>query len=232
MLIRFCAAFLDQGFAGWSLPGRESGFSGCFAGLYRDARPVESWLRGLPDELRRIERAGLSPLESIAESLHLLGVAEAEREGYLSETLLALRGWAGMLRQMETNALWAAHPAPSGTLQEYLAVRLMLERIALRHVAREELPEAVELRDLRAALRRRLPHPPRVSVDQRAYLIFQLAQVRGWNPAELHRLSKAEWARLVGEIESFGNLERRRIYHLAYERHYRNQALDALRPTP
>lgn len=228
VLIRFCAAFLDQGFAGWSLPGRAAGFSGSFAGLYRDAWPVASWLRGLPAELKRIERAGLSPLESIDESLHLLGVAEAERGEYLAATLLALRGWAGMLRQMETNAEWTAHPAPPGTLQEYLAVRLMLERIALGHVSREELPEAVALRDLRAALRRRIPHPPRVSVDQRSYLVFQLAQVRGWSPDDLHRLSKPEWARLVGEIESFGNLERRRIYHLAYERHYRDRALDAL----
>jgi hypothetical protein len=99
----------------------------------------------------------------------------------------------------------------------------------LRHAAREALSETIELRDLRATLRHRIPHPPRVSVDQRAYLVFQLAQVRGWSPADLHRLSKAEWSRLVQEIESFGSLERRRIYHDAYERRYRNQALDALR---
>ncbi|QDV34443.1 DUF2309 domain-containing protein [Tautonia plasticadhaerens] len=228
VLIRFCAAFLDQGFATWPLPGREAGFFRAFAGLYRDARPVDPWLRGLPDELRRVERAGLSPIESIDESLRLLGVAEPERAGYLAETLLALRGWAGMLRQMETNAEWAAHPAPPGTLREYLAVRLLLERVALRHVAREALPGATDLRDLRAALRHRIPRPSRVSVDQRAYLVFQLAQVRGWGPADLHRLSKVEWGRLVEEIESFGDLDRRRIYHLAYERHYRDRVLDAL----
>jgi uncharacterized protein YbcC (UPF0753/DUF2309 family) len=228
VLIRFCAAFLDQGFAGRSLPGREAGFFRAFAGLYGEARPVAPWLRGLPAELGRVERAGLTPLGSVDESLRLLGVGDSEREAYVTETLLALRGWAGMIRQLETNAEWAAHPAPPGTLREYLAVRLILERLALQHAAREALPGAVELCDLRAALRHRIPHPARVSVDQRAYLVFQLAQVRGWGPAELHRLSKAEWSRLVEEIESFGGLERRRIYHHAYERHYRNQALDAL----
>ncbi len=228
VLIRFCAAFLDQGLAGWSLPGRPAGFFRSFADLYGEGRPVAPWLRGLPAELGRLVRAATSPLESVDESLRLLGVAAAERGDYVAGTLLALRGWAGMLRQMETNAEWTAHPAPPGTLHEYLAVRLILERLALRHVAREELSDLVELHDLRAALRRRVPHPPRVSVDQRAYLVFQLAQVRGWSPTDLHRLSKAEWSRLVEEIESFGSLERRRIYHHAYERRYRDQALDAL----
>jgi uncharacterized protein YbcC (UPF0753/DUF2309 family) len=228
VLIRFCAAFLDQGFAGWSLPGREAGFFRSFVELYRDSKPAETWLRGLPDELRRAERETHSPLESIAESLRLLGVADAERGEYLTRTMLALRGWTGMLWQMETNAEWASHPAPAGTLLEYLAVRLILERLALRYVAREEFSASVDLRDLRSILRHRIQHPPRVSVEQRAYLVFQLAQVRGWSLTDLHRLPKAGWSKLVQEIESFGSLERRRIYHHAYERRYRNQALDAL----
>src|SRR5206468_1649383 len=148
---------------GWSLPGRPAGFFHSFADLYGEGRPVAPWLRGLPAELGRLVRAGTSALESVNESLRLLGVADAERGDYLAGTLLALRGWAGMLRQMETNAEWTVHPAPPGTLHEYLAVRLILERLALRHVAREELSGPVELPDLRAALRRRVPHPPRVS---------------------------------------------------------------------
>ncbi|RUL85849.1 DUF2309 domain-containing protein [Tautonia sociabilis] len=232
LLIRFCAAFLDQGFARWALPGRDAGFFRCFSDLYRDASPISSWLRGLPGELRRIDREGLSPTESIDESLRLLGVPEGERERYISETLLALRGWSGILRQMETNAEWAAHPAPPGTLTEYLAIRLILDRLALAWVVREALGADPPLPDLREELRHRLPHPPRVSVDQGAYLVFQLAQVRGWTPEELYRRSKAEWARLVEEIESFGGVERRRVYHLAFERRFRNQVLDALAAHP
>ncbi|MEO6810327.1 MAG: DUF2309 domain-containing protein [Isosphaeraceae bacterium] len=228
VLIRFCAAFLDQGFAAWPLPDREAGFFRSFAALYRDERRVAAWLRDLPTELGRLERSAASPLESIDESLRLLGVADAERGEYLSETLLALRGWAGMIWQMESNAEWAVRPAPAGTLQEYLAVRLILERLALRHVARDALLGTVELRDFRTVLRHRIPQPPRVGVEQRAYLVFQLAQVRGWSPTDLHRLPKAGWSRLVEEIESFDSLERRRIYHHAYERGYRNQTLDAL----
>src|SRR5438445_8688297 len=49
----------------------------------------------------------------------------------------------------------------------------------------------------------------------------------GWNPANLNLLSKVECSRLVEEIEEFSSVERRKIYHLAFERRYRNQTLDA-----
>ncbi len=228
VLIRFCAAFLDQGLASWPLPGREHGFFRAFVDLYRDSRPVEPWLSGLPEELRRIDGEGHSAIASVAESLQDLGIPASEYEAFLTASLLALPGWTGMLRQMETSAEWAVRPAPTGTLQEYLAIRLILERLALRHVTREEVDAPPALCDVRQELRHRIPHPPRVSVEQRAYLVFQLAQVRGWSPGELNRLSKIEWARLVEEIESFESLARRRVYHLAFERRYRQEALDAV----
>lgn len=227
-LIRFCGAFLDQGFAPWTLPDRNDGFFRSFFNLYRDSRPVEEWLRPLPEEIRRIEAAGLSPLQSIAESLRILGVAKVDHGDYVSQSLLALRGWAGILWQMETNAEWTARPAPRGTLVEYLAIRLLLERLALSWQAEVFLGRKEELRRLRVVLGRRFPRQPSASIQQRAYLVFQLAQVRGWGPADLSRLSKDEWSQLVEEIESFGGVERRRIYQMAFEQHYYNQVFSAL----
>jgi uncharacterized protein YbcC (UPF0753/DUF2309 family) len=164
----------------------------------------------------------------VAESLAQLGVGEAECETYLLQTLLALRGWAGMLWQMGTNAEWTVYPAPPDSLVEYLAVRLLLERLALRHAARETLGENVPLAELRNRLRKGLPGTERVRVIQRAFTVFQLAQLLAWKPEHLFELSKDQWSRLVEEIESFSGTERRRIYHLAFERSYRNQVLDAI----
>lgn len=228
VLIRYTAAFLDQGVAPWPLPVRPSGFFNGFLQLYRHSRPVERWLKPLPAELRRIEQAAWGPMQVVQESLTELGVGSQEAQTYITQTLLALRGWAGMVWQLETNAPWTPHPAPRGSLLGFLAVRLLLERLALRHVARTVLRDTGDLAGLRGRLRHRIPHASRVSVEQRAFLVFQLAQVLGWGPADLIRLSRGEWSLLVQEIENFSGLSRRRIYHLAFERRYRNQTLDAL----
>ena len=228
VMIPFCGAFLDQGIAHWTLPNREQGFLRAWIDLNRDIRPVDRWMRDLPAQIKRIETLGLGPLEIIEESLQDLGINDSQREEFLSRTLLALGGWAGMIWQTETNAEWIVRPSPPGTLVEYLAVRLLLERLALASAARDSLGYAGSLRDLRATLQAKIVHPPRVRVDQRAYVVFQLAQVLGWKPEELHRQTKSEWSHLVQEIERFSSIQRRRVYHLAFERRYRTQALDAL----
>ena len=227
-LIRYCAAFLDQGIAHWSLPNRQQGFFQSWSELYRESQPVELWRRGLPEELDRIRRFGWSPLEVIADAFQRLGVDDSQREEYLSQTLLALRGWAGMIWQMETNAEWTVHPAPKGTLVEYTAVRLVLECLALRYVAQGTLGYTGELCDLWTRLRKGVDRRPRVSVEQRAFFVFQLAQVLGGGPPALSHQSKDEWSELVREIEMFSARERRRIYHLAFERRFRIQVLDGV----
>src|SRR6185369_9756319 len=89
-------------FARWPLPCRHLGFFGAFRELYRHSavRPTR-WQSGIAAEFSRLEAEGLSPLDSIAESLELLGIVEDEWDDYITLTFLALRGWAGMLRQME-----------------------------------------------------------------------------------------------------------------------------------
>ena len=229
VLIPFCAAFLDQGFAHWQLPRRDEGFYRAFCSLYR--RPGGSparWMRGLPAELGRLEDASISPLESIRESLEILGVAEAEWEGFLSETLLALRGWGGMVRQVEIRGDRVVVPVPEGSLVEFLAIRLILDRFALAHAARTDLGIATSIGQFWRLARGRAASDWPPSVEQRAFLVFQLAQVLGLSPDILHRLDGPAWATLLREIEAFSGLERRRTFHMAYELRFRAQTLDAI----
>jgi uncharacterized protein len=228
VLIPFCAAFLDQGIARWPLPNRDCGLWESFAALYRDGRPVRQWLRPLSKELRRIEESDLGPMEVIEEQLRRLGIARPQREDFVTKSLLALPGWAGMLWQMETNAEWTVHPAPRGSLVGYVAVRLLLTRLAQEHIARAAREDESSLDGHQRERDAASAPPRRGTLLQRTFLIFQLAQVLGWNPSELNRLSRDEWARVIHEVESFGDLARRRIYHQAFERRYRNQVLDAL----
>lgn len=228
VLQRFCAAFLDQGVAQWELPRRDEGFYRSFCALYRQpGGPPDRWMRGLDRELARLDDGRVGPLQSIRESLETLGVREDEWERFLSATLLALRGWAGMVRQVEIRGDRVVHPAPAGSLLGFLAVRLLLDRYAVAWTARAALELTGPLAGLRDELRKQL-QPPDPSLEQRAFLVFQLAQVLGWLPEDLHRLSAHEWANLLGEIEAFTGLERRRIFHSAFERRFYTQTLDAI----
>jgi uncharacterized protein YbcC (UPF0753/DUF2309 family) len=229
LLIPFCGAFLDQGLAAWELPRREEGFYRAFCSLYRrPGGPPAPWLRGLEKELARLEDAPVSPLASIGESLEILGIAEEEWDEFLSATLLALRGWGGITQFLEERPDRAVRPVPHGSLIEFLAVRLVLDRLALAYTARTALGFTGPLAGLRDELHRRLGPARPPSAEQRAFLVFQLAQVLGWTPPELARLEKGEWARLVEEVEAFSGIERRRVFHLAYERRFVTQTLDAL----
>jgi uncharacterized protein YbcC (UPF0753/DUF2309 family) len=133
-----------------------------------------------------------------------------------------------MIRQLELRGDRAIRPVPPGSLLEFLAIRLILDRFALGYLARECLGFTGTLADLRAELRDRAGRPRPPGVEPRAFLVFQLAQLLGWTPERLHRLKKAEWAVLLREIESFSGLERRRVFHLAYERRFYTRVLDAV----
>jgi uncharacterized protein YbcC (UPF0753/DUF2309 family) len=229
LLIRFCAAFVDQGVAHWSLPDREKGFFQAFASLYRRrGNAPERWLRGLAAELAQLQDSGTSALESILESLTTLSVPDAEWDSFIGETLLPLRGWGGIIQHIETRGDRVAHAIPAGSLTEFLAVRLLLERFALADAANDWFGKPVPLASLRDELRRRLPPQAKPGEEQRAFVVFQLAQVLGWSPDALYRFDREQWVELLREIEEFGDIERRRLFHLAYEKRFREQTLDAL----
>lgn len=228
VLIRFCAAYLDQGLSHWLLPSHSDGFFRAFIRLYdQPGGPPDRWLAGLPQELQRIQQAKLTPLESILESLDLMGI-EQPGWAFLNSTMLSLRGWGGMINQVEIRGDRVPSPIPAHSLVEFLAVRLILDRLALAHVARESLRFDGPLSELLQAAHQQTGRESANQVEQRAFLVFQLAQVMGWLPTELRLLSQAQWQELVHEIETFSPMERRRVFHAAFERRYRVQTLDAI----
>jgi uncharacterized protein len=230
LLVRFCAAFLDQGLATCPLPNREQGFFRSFCALYRQpGTPPDGWRRDLAREIGRLETMHASPLDCILESLEELGIAESNWEEFISQSLLVLRGWGGMVRQMELRADSVVLPAPTGSLLEFLAVRLLLDRLAWKHLAERSLGFSGPLSELGHVAGPVERPAESMGVDQRAFAVFQLAQLLEWLPSTLHGLQQEQWASLVGEIEAFPSIERQRVLHLAFERHYRLQTLDAIR---
>ena len=229
LLIRFSAAMMDQGLATWEIPNRSEGFYRCFLLLFKDQVPwAERWLLPLETIIRGEDLISKSPLESIAHSLTVLGVATSDWDAYLERTLLALPDWSGMVQQMATNAAWTLSPVKAGSLDEFLAVRLVLDRLAVRYVANKNIRRKLSFQDILQLDSGNSIESPLASCRQRAFHLFQTAQKLAWDPKLLSQWSTAQWQTIIDELEHCDGVSRRRIFQLAYERNYRIQVLDSI----
>jgi uncharacterized protein YbcC (UPF0753/DUF2309 family) len=228
-LIRFLAGYLDQGLAHWSMPERSRGIHGCFLELYRSSLTAQCgpWARTLPALVGDDLAAGRNALASIEHSLAALGVGEDERGDYLGAELLALRGWAGIVRQIEERPDRVPARDLTITLRGYLAVRLLFERAALDHAARQ-LAFAGALAELRPWLRARISRPPAPSITERAWPLFHVAQLAGLDASIVEQWTARHVAVLEAELREINGVRRRRVLHQAFERAIRHRLYDAL----
>lgn len=228
VLIRFVAAFLDQGIAHVSMPGRERGLYACFTELY--GHRLAGWCGDWAGELATLiadDRAmGQNGEQSLTNSLDDLGVPEIERVEFLVGEGLWLRGWAGMVHEFETRPDRAPQTAVPATLTEFLAVQLLLTRAALRHAART-LKWVGSLGEVRASLGAPLPAQPQTSTPERTWPLFQAAQLVGLNATMVEAMSGEEIGRVEAELELLRTAARR-LFHEAYERRLRHRFYDAV----
>lgn len=122
--IKWLQAFFDQGQATLAMPNRDKGLLKSVLTLLCYDKNVTAnssqkiqWLRQLPD----------SPTEIIAETLGLLGIADADKEQLLTLLLTTLSGWASYVqyRAKWADAQDAAH-LHFVSQEEYTAFRLIL----------------------------------------------------------------------------------------------------------
>lgn len=229
VLIRFCAAYLDQGQADWGMPARGQRFWQAFCDYFsQPARIRPRWLASLLSVIQELRDKEREPIDVIREVLTEFAIPDADVPDYLRQSMLALRGWAGMIWHMESRPDRVPFPVESGTFIEFMALRLLLDQLAARYLAKRLGSGQPHWQDLRQRAGRLGKSSHVLQLEQRAFLIFQLAQVRNWHPVELLAQSRQEWQGLLHEIEEFSSLERRRVYHHAFERAYQTRALDAI----
>lgn len=136
-LIKWCAAYFDEGQATISMPDRDRGLYGTFAALARfDARlnrshAADSLLASLPD----------SPSQAIAESLEQLAVPEGRQEEFIRRALAALPGWSGYVKWKENWQSPVEHDQRPATLLDLVAVRLVLTRLLWPAASESERPD-------------------------------------------------------------------------------------------
>ena len=227
-LIRFLASYLDQGLAHWSMPERERGIHGCFLEIYRTSLTAQCgrWARTLPRLVDDDVVAERSALDSITHSLRQLGVDDDECVDYLRDELLALRGWAGIVRQIEERPDRVPARDLTVTLRGYLAVRLLFERAALDAAARQL--SCSGLSQLRDRLRDQLPAASPPTAIERAWPLFHVAQLCGLDPSIVEQWTRQPVEELESDLRQLDGVARRRILHQAFERAIRYRLYDAL----
>src|SRR5439155_15848213 len=228
-LIRFLAGYLDQGLAHWAMPERSRGIHGCFVELYRTSLAAQcgAWAQTLPRLVAEDRAAGRGALDSIAHSLVELGVGDDECSAYLGAELLALRGWAGIVRQIEERPDRVPARDLAVALHGYLAVRLLYERAALNEAARQ-LSFNGSLAEMRAWLRQRLPAPAAPTAIERAWPLFHVAQLCGLDASIVEQWTPRDVAGIESELQQLDGVRRRSILHHAFERAIRHRLYDAL----
>ncbi len=131
-LIRILPAFLDLGSAIWPMPRREQGLLGAVRWLAGTPLGVpEPWLAPLRDRLGD----DVPALALILDCLAKRGDPQTGWPNVLHEALFALPGWAGMIHRLE-HVPSERPPGAAVRLLDYLALRLVVEELALEDIAR------------------------------------------------------------------------------------------------
>ena len=215
-LIRWCGAFLDGGNSYWPISDRAKGFYVCVLLHLASGPTPRRWMRSASARAKGLLSGKVSPQRCILETAARMGVEEEGLEELVQATLLAMPGWPGMFVQLKARPDLAPAPMPPTELVEFVAVRLLLDEAAGRHIAKSKGQPL-------------LPKDPQIAVTEEhspAWALFTAARRLGVSPAQLREPAVAEAIR--GLLDDYDNVRRRSIWQLAFERRYRITILDGV----
>lgn len=217
-LIRLTGAYLDQGIAYWPMPHREKGLLECARTIMSQSPALfPRHLHGMKHEFERQYRLSLKAEEVSLEMLDRLGVPESEWEDFLTAELLALPGWAGMVHMLENEPSLAPHDRVRCSILEFVALRLSYTVVALENICGDST-------SWRNPLKSQPLHHPLAPIAR----LYDTAQILGLTSENLRTLAQPAFDTLAQEVAAFDEIERRRILHLAYERHHERLILNPL----
>ena len=147
-MVKWCSAFLDEGEATWTMPGRER----TFYGAWKDLATHDMSLRliGIRQPAEKVAGLPDRPEDTLLESLTALKLPKTAWEEYLAQHLAAMPGWSGYIkwRADQSEYPWQQHYPID--LVKYLAVRLFYERHLVDQHCRKLLGVPGDLDAIRA----------------------------------------------------------------------------------
>jgi uncharacterized protein YbcC (UPF0753/DUF2309 family) len=162
-LVRHLSAYLDQGMAAWHHPGQTRGFYAAWLDSARadphfDLLELDGW------EAMR-ERLPARAEACIEQELQVLGVPREHWAAYLEGLAKELPGWSGMFLWRQLHPGYQGLGAPVN-MADYLAVRLVLERVYGQKLASLHFKTEASRPGLRGYLRH---HPAELRVRLALY---------------------------------------------------------------
>ncbi|GJL57590.1 MAG: hypothetical protein NPIRA03_04470 [Nitrospirales bacterium] len=238
-MIKWVAAFVDEGVAGWSMPEREKGFYAAWRELAQG--DLSGRFLGIPHLRQKFRELSDSPEEMLCRHLQDLNIPKDRWREYLSRHLAQLPGWAGFIRWRGDHTGYPAQADyPIDPLQ-YLAVRLFYESGMVEGLCQREwgikgtLPALLDhwnkLGEDEQALRRLSSHTTDPYIDgvcRQAWRIFHLAQFLELTLFEVHELSQTDVSTLLEWLDLFPESAHGPVWLDAYEEVYREQLLKTI----
>jgi uncharacterized protein YbcC (UPF0753/DUF2309 family) len=238
-MTKWIAAFVDEGMAGWSMPGREGGFYPCWRELAQG--DISGRFLGIKSFAQRVRDLPSSPEDAIALGLNRLGVPQERRAEYLSRHLAQLPGWAGFIRWLGENPDYPGQRGHPIDPLQYLAVRLFYEVELADALCRREWGIAGTLAAIGSYWQKHLseyrrltgagPHPVDAqtkAICDGAWRLFRLAQFLELAPIEVRQLPASTIETLLGWLDAFPEDQHGPVWLEAYEANYREKLIARL----
>ncbi len=235
-LIKWVAAFLDEGLACWEMPGREVGFYQVWRNLAQ--KDFSGQLLGITDFAQKVHSLPATPEDAIRSSLHQLEIPQEQWEDYLSRQLSLLPGWTRYIRWLGEHPTYhAQHKHPIDTTQ-YLAVRLFYEMELTNIKCQQEWGIDGTVSTLTAYWNDRPKEYHQQSWHgvqsgnqtkqmkcRYAWRLFHLAQFLELSPREVQDLSLTNAQMLLQWLDHFPADQHGRVWIEAYEDSFREKML-------
>ena len=224
--IRWCAAFLDEGQAAWSMPARDAGFYATWRRLAPydrsgTTRQISSYASRIADVLPTAE-------DGIAAALATMDISRNSWSAYLARHVQQLPGWAGIVKWRASNPNHEAHHIAPIDAVQYLAVRLWYEAALVTSCS-----ERHGLEPTATAIRKRFPSVTHVDREtDSAHVLANVAAALGLRETEVLALSDENLRWLVTTATSLDATERGLLWLRAHERTVRKTMLRAIAAKP
>ncbi len=135
LTIRFISSYIDQGSAAWHHSSRDQGFYK----FWRGCSAIDTlWsFENMSEYVEDIASLPDSAIETVVSELRKMGIPKGQWISYLKQIALEIPGWSGMIMWRQQHPAYDKNLPADVSMIDYLAMRLVLERLFCRRLCRD-----------------------------------------------------------------------------------------------